>query len=521
MQPFQSFAKNSRRIFLAQGASLLGASLLRPQVVGAVEKKPRFERNPFTLGVASGDPLPDGFVIWTRLAPDWLHGGGVPPVNIEVEWEIAVDDSMKQVVHRGTSVASPDLAHSVHVEVSGLEPGRWYFYCFRVGSYVSAIGRSRTAPRPQDPVEKLRLAFVSCQHYETGYYTGFRHMANEGLDLVIHLGDYIYEKAGRDGMIRKHTGSEIESLLDYRNRHALYRSDPDLQLAHAACPWLVTWDDHEFDNNYAAEISEEEFVAVDKFLTRRAAAYQAYYEHMPLRISSVPRGPFMQIYRKVKFGDLAEFFVLDTRQYRSDQPCGDGRKRRCAEVFDPEATMLGNEQDEWLFDGLAQSSCRWNVLAQQVMMAHVDRVPGPEKKFSMDRWSGYEAARSRLLGHMLACKCSNPVVLTGDIHSNWACDLKADFADEASPTVAAEFIGTSISSGGDGSPTHDDTERVLAENPFVKYFNGQRGYVRCEITPKLWRSDFRIVEQVTVPNGAIHTDSSFVVEDGEAGTKRV
>ena len=520
MPPVRLFVKNTRRDFLAQGAALLSAPLFRLPFLGAVEKKPHFSRNPFTLGVASGDPLPDGFVIWTRLAPEPLSGGGAPPVNIEVEWEIAHDESMKQVVRRGTTVASPDLGHSVHVELAGLEPSRWYFYRFRAGDYASAIGRTRTAPRPDESVSQLKMAFVSCQHYETGYYTGFRHMAEENLDLVIHLGDYIYESAGADGRLRKHTGGEIETLVDYRNRYALYRSDPDLQLAHASCPWLVTWDDHELDNNYAAEISQDENVAVDKFLDRRAAAYQAYYEHMPLRKSSIPRGPFMQLYRKVTFGDLAEFFVLDTRQYRSDQPCGDGIKSRCTGAFDPDATILGGDQEAWLFDGLVKSSARWNVLAQQVMMAHVDRTPGPEKKFSMDKWSAYEVSRSRLLYHMLSRKVSNPVVLTGDIHSNWVCDLKADFGDEASPTIASEFVGTSISSGGDGSQRLGNTAEVLAENPFVRYFNAQRGYVRCVITPDEWQSDYRIVEHVTIPNGRIFTDCAYVIENGKAGVER-
>ena len=505
----------NRRTFLSRTGACLGIGLLGPTRLTTYAATPSFRRNPFSLGVASGDPRPDSVVLWTRLAPDPVNGGGMPPASVEVDWQIAEDERLTKVVRAGRSLATPELAHSVHVEVDGLSPGRWYWYRFRVAGHASAVGRTRTTPALGAPADKLRFAFASCQSYEAGYYTSLRHMASEGLDLVIHLGDYIYEGAGRDGGIRKHIGAETESLDDYRNRYALYRTDPDLQLAHAACPWLVTWDDHEVDNNYAAEISEEN-APVEGFLRRRAAAYQAYYEHMPLRLSSLPAGPHMQLYGRVPFGNLAEFFVLDTRQYRSPLPCG-GRGTRCAEAFDPRRTLLGGAQEQWLFKSIEASQGRWNVLAQQVMMAHLDRKPGPEVNFDMDKWDGYETSRARLLGHLMATECSNPIVLTGDIHSNWVADLKADFGDERSPTVAAEFVGTSLSSSGDGFKQRPETPQVLSENPFFKFFNAQRGYVRCEVTPELWRSDFRIVEFVTAPNAPISTLASFVVENGKPG----
>jgi alkaline phosphatase D len=308
-------------------------------------------------------------------------------------------------------------------------------------------------------------------------------------------------------------------LRDYRNRHALYRLDPDLQEAHARFPFIVTWDDHEVDNNYAGGVSEEEGFASELFLRRRAEAYQAYYEHMPLRSASTPAGPRMQLYRQFEYGDLASFFVLDTRQYRTDQPCGDQRGPACVDVGDANATLLGNTQEQWLLSGLDQSASRWNVLPQQVMMARVDLAPGDDELISMDQWSGYEVARRRLMEFLASRQPSNPVVLTGDIHTNWVNDLRVDYAAERSPVVGTEFVGTSITSGGDGSDVRDSTAGVLAENPAVRFFNNQRGYVRCTITPSRWTSDYRVLEYVTHQGSPISTRASFVVEDGRPGAE--
>ena len=328
-----------RRTFLARGLTALaaGAAARTGAAAGA------FQPEPFPLGVASGDPTADGVVLWTRLARDPLHGGGMPPEDVEVTWEVARDERMQDVVQRGTAVAPAALGHSVHVEVAGLEPARWYWYRFRTGEGASPVGRTRTLPAAGADVERLRFAFASCQHYEQGYYTAYRHMAEDDLDLVFHLGDYIYEYEGRDGRVRRHTGDEIELVDDYRNRYALYRSDPDLQAAHAAFPWVVTWDDHEVDNNYANDVPEDGLPA-ELFLRRRAAAYQAYYEHMPLRRASLPEGPRLQLYRGFDWGRLASFHVLDTRQYRTDQPCGDRRAPACDGIHDPAATLLGERR---------------------------------------------------------------------------------------------------------------------------------------------------------------------------------
>lgn len=508
----------SRRSFLTGGLTLCGLFGARLSTGVGLDQDTRFQASPFTLGVASGDPTSDGVVLWTRLAPDPLNGGGMPPRAVRVDWQVALDDRMTKVVRRGRAFAVPAWGHSVHVEVTRLEPDRWYWYQFRAGNELSPIGRTRTLPRRGASVDRLRFAFASCQHFEMGFFTAYEHLAGEDLDMVFHLGDYIYEGKGIEGRVRIHAGPEIMTLDDYRNRHAQYRSDPGLQAAHAAFPWIVTWDDHEVDNNYAAEVSEQND-PTDIFLRRRAAAYQAYYEHMPLRRASIPVAASMQLYRRFSYGNLASFFVLDTRQYRTDQPCGDGIKLPCETVTDPQATLLGPAQERWLVDGLSGSEARWNVMPQQVMMAKVDRLAGPDERYSMDQWSGYDAARVRLLGFLAARRPSNPVVLTGDIHSNWVNDLKVKFADPESPVVATEFVGTSITSGGDGVDMPAPMPAVLADNPFVKFHNSQRGYVSCEITPKAMRADYRVVEYVTRRGAPRQTRASFLVEDGRPGAQ--
>ncbi len=480
-----------------------------------------FQKNPFTLGVASGDPSSDGFVLWTRLAPEPLADAQALDAEIEVRWEVADDEGMKRIVQQGTSVAKNDLGHSIHVEVQGLQPDRWYFYRFHAGDATSRVGRARTAPTDQAMPNRLKLAFASCQHYEHGYFTAYQHMLQDDLDLVIHLGDYIYEGAAAKGKPRAHVGGELMSLSDYRRRYALYRTDEHLQSMHAQCPWLVTWDDHEFDNNCAGDISEEKEVTPAQFLVRRAAAYQAYYENMPLRARQLPKGPDLTLYRCCNFGRLASFHVLDTRQYRSDQPCGDGNKSPCNEVYSPDVTVLGKQQEAWLDKSLSESKTTWNVLAQQIMMARVDRAPGEKVGWSMDQWAGYDVPRKRLLASISERKISNPVVLTGDIHSNWVNDLKVDFDDEKSPVIATEFVGTSISSGGDGADKPKDIDRAYAENPFVKFLNTQRGYVRCEITEQKWTSDYVVIPQVSQPGSHREVRASFVVESGRAGAQKV
>jgi len=503
-----------RRLFLtrltAAGAGLMGVSACRRWV------RPRFGANPFTLGVASGDPTANGVVLWTRLALDPMQGGGLPAEQVEVLWEVAADERFSRVLRSGMAAAAPELGHSVHVEVDGLDPDRWYWYRFRAGGEESAVGRTRTVPlgRP----DRFRFAFVSCQHFEQGLYTAYEHLADEDLSLVVHLGDYIYETAARDAQVRRHASDEIESLDDYRNRYAQYRLDPLLQRAHARFPWVVTWDDHEVDNNYAGPFAQDSTPEA-QFLERRAHAYQAYYEVMPLRRTTLPRGPDMHLFRRVDVGTLATFYVLDTRQYRTDQPCGDGVKPACDGVFDPDARMLGQEQERWLFRELDRSPAHWNILAQQVPLVTMERGDPESPKYSMDKWGAYAVPQWRVT-RRLADGVSNPVVLTGDVHTNWVGDVRTSYEDPDAPTVATELIGTSISSGGDGGDYPETRAAIMSRQPHIRYFNAERGYVRCDLSGDRWTADFRTVPYVSRPGAPIVTRASFVVTSGRPGAVR-
>lgn len=363
-----------------------------------------------------------------------------------VQWQVATDEGFGEIVREGTEFARPELAHSVYVEVTGLNPASEYFYRFKAGPELSPVGRTKTAPRADARIERLALAFVSCQNFIEGYYTAYQDLVQRDLDVMLHLGDYIYEGGGSSRAVRRYTRStDTLTLDDYRVRHADYKSDPDLQAAHAAFPFVLTWDDHEVDNNYASDDSDPD-IPPEQFLQRRTAAYQAYYEHLPLRAAQRPVRPDAQMYRRLSFDDLMQVHVLDTRQYRSDQPrCS---APDCPEARDPSRTMLGADQEQWLQDGLVwgASSSVWDVLANQAPVRRYGTRP-----LGGDQWDGYDAARSRLLA-LLAQGPANPVVFIGDLHSNQVSDLPASFDDPSAPIVATEFMGMSITSLGDSTP---------------------------------------------------------------------
>lgn len=510
----------SRRSFLLYAASLGGSALLpiRPLLA-----RPRFTEDPFTLGVASGYPQPNGVVLWTRLAPRPLEGGGMPQQAVEVAWEVAADEAFRNIVRRGSAIAIPDLAHSIHAEVNGLEPARWYWYRFIAGNATSPVGRTRTAPAAASAVERMRFAFASCQQYEQGYYAAYRHMAGEDLDLVVHLGDYIYESSWGRNHVRKHEAGEPVTLEEYRNRHALYKTDADLRAAHAAFPWLLTWDDHEVDNDYAGA-HDEQRTPPALFLKRRAAAYQAYYEHMPLPHWARPRGPDMRIHTVSAFGTLAQFYVLDGRQYRSPQACprpgrgGSNEVADCRERLDSGRTLLGAAQEKWLHETLAASRARWNVIAQQTLMAQVDRLPGEGQSFWTDGWDGYPLARRRLLSHIAERQVSNPVVIGGDVHMSVVADLKVDFDDPRDPVVATEFVCTSITS--QGRPQRQ-IEAWRSDNPHIRYANStRRGYTVMELSARRCTAHLRTLDDVRDPDSRVRSLIAFAVEDGRPGAQK-
>lgn len=497
----------SRRTVLLGGAAALGVTALGSSAGAAASGR---LADPFTLGVSSGDPRPDGVVLWTRLAPNPLAEdglGGMPGRVVPVLWQVSENERFTRIVAAGATIARPESAHSVHVEPHWLRPGREYFYRFRVQGHLSPVGRTRTAPAP-GTMGELTMCFASCSHFGEGYFTAYRRLAEDQPDLILHLGDYQYEYETKASDVRTVLGQETRTLAGYRQRHAQYKTDPDLQLAHATAPWLAVWDDHETENNWADEVPEQ---PDPTFLDRRAAAFQAYYENMPLRSTARPHGIDMRLYRRFAWGELATFHMLDTRQYRDDQACGDGTRVNCAERLDPNRTITGVEQERWLLDGFQHSRARWDVLGQQVFFAQRDLTVGPNQGFSMDAWDGYRANRDRIAAAMGNSRVRNGVVLTGDVHRHWAAEIKENVDQPDSTGVGVELVATSITSGGDGN--EDTNAAVLAENPHLKFFKNRRGYVRTRFTAGELRAEFRTLPFVRTPGAPVSTAASFLVED--------
>lgn len=509
----------SRRIFT-------GASLTTLAATGVLGTQPARadgswrRKDPFTLGVASGDPTSSSVVLWTRLAvdPHVLDGrGGMPSTPVEVRWELARDERFRGIVRQGTETARPEEAHSLHIELEDLPADSEFFYRFRSGRHVSPVGRTLTTPA-DGSTRNLRMVHLSCSHWEGGWFTAYRRAAEDRPDLVFALGDYIYEGGPGTSDVRTHPHKLCTTLEDYRLRYATYKTDPDLQMLHAVAPWIVTWDDHEIQDNWAG-IYPKDGVPTDTWMARRIAAQQAYYENMPLRHSSAPVGSSIQLFRRLQWGELATFHILDTRQYRDLQACHDGGKTwwftDCEEQADPDRTMLGLDQRQWLIDGMTESSATWQLLAQSVFFAKRDNAAGPETTLSSDGWDGYRAERDALVDSWTERGVANPVVLTGDVHVHFANELKADFWEPDSPTVGVELVTTAITSGGDGSDVVNGEEDVLAENPHIKYIRGRRGYVLSEYSPDELRVEYKTIPEVTRPDAEVSVDRTYVVPAGE------
>ncbi|CAL9355526.1 Alkaline phosphatase D [Nocardiopsis dassonvillei] len=503
----------TRRTVLAGGAVLGAAALVGSSPWGtpaAAAPRPTPVSDPFTLGVASGDPDHNSVVLWTRLAPDPLAPdgrGGMPDQTVDVQWQIAEDEHFTRITATGTATTGPDDAHTVHVEARGLRPAAHYHYRFRTGTEISPTGRTRTTPAPGTRTDRFAFAFASCQSLTSGHYTAQRHLADEDLDLVAFLGDYIYETGETGTAGRPHIPArEVQTLAEYRIRHAQYKTDTDLQAAHAAFPWAVVFDDHELENNWADDHPYGGQPS-EAFTRRRADALKAYYEHMPLRPAQRPQGPDLHLYRRLSFGNLARLHLLDTRQYRDVQSHPDRE--------DPHRTLLGADQKQWLLEELSSSRAQWNVLAQQVFFSQRDFTAGEQTRFSDDAWDNYKAERDQIRDHL--ARVRNPVVITGDVHANYVVDIKADFDDPASATVATELVGTSLTSGGDGTDQNPGDAVQLAENPHIKFIDRRRGYVRNTVTPTEWTVDYRTVDRVSVPGAPITDRARFTIADGTPG----
>lgn len=506
----------------------LGLTLAATAAPARLLAAPRFAADPFSLGVAAGDPLPHGFVIWTRLAPHPLEAdGGMPPRDVPVRWEVAEDAGFRRIVRAGATRADARLAHSVHVEVDGLRPHRRYWYRFLVpDAGASPVGTARTAPLPGAAIDRVRLAVAGCQNFEAGHFTAFAHLAREAdLDAVFHYGDYLYEMGGRPGYgPRLHDGGELYTLNDYRRRYGQYKSDPDLKAAHQAVAFILSFDDHEIDDNWAADIDKDGNPPA-VFARRKAAAMQAWYEHMPVRRNQVPTLGG-RAYRRIDYGRLVRMHVLDTRSYRSDQLCeGPGRPRaetiKCLPDDRPGRTMLGAAQEEWLDRGLA-NDCQWNFIAQQVMvMPHdVRKDGGTAPVVSSDNWNGYALSRQRLIDSIRRNRLSNVVIASGDAHQTYIGSVPQNPRALDGPAIASEFLATSISSGGTGGPRHPDELRALDHNPHMQMVNNQRGYHLFELAPNRCQVAIKVVDQVDTPGGALSTLASFAVDPARPGPQQ-
>jgi alkaline phosphatase D len=471
----------------------------------------------FGMGIASGHPRPDTVVLWTRLGGDDL------PDKVDVQWEIARDEAFKDIAARGTEVAEAAWAHSVHAEPAGLAPNRPYWYRFSALGQQSPVGRTRTAPAPDAKVESLRFAIASCQRFDHSHFGAWRHAATQDLDLVVFLGDYIYEYASPPNALRRHEGSFTRSLDQYRARYAQYKGDPALQAAHAAAPWIVIWDDHEVENDYAAGTAQ---VFDPLFRFRREAATQAYWEHMPFPKAMRPRGTELRLFGRFDWGTLARIHTLDDRQYRDVQACPKfGRNgsntvplKDCAAFVDPKRSLHGADQERWLAEGW-DAQRGWNLLAQQTLMARcseTDTANGGATYWS-DGWDGYAASRNRLLAGAVARKANNLVALGGDVHAHYVADLKADFDDDKSPVMAAEFCGTSIASHGRAQKRIDEAR---AFNPHIHHARAdQRGYTAFTLGPKRLDATLFGVRDAHDPESVVDVQAKFSVEAGRPGVQ--
>lgn len=483
----------------------------------------------FKLGVASGDPAPDGFVIWTRLAPSPHEpGSGMPMAAVPIQWQVAEDERFSRIVQSGEVVARPELGHSAHVEVAGLRPARRHWYRFVAGGEASPIGTAKTAPAAGAPVDRLRLGVAGCQHYEGGHFTAFRHLAEEEeLDAIFHYGDYIYEHSPQRGCprnsshqrlcVRQHDTDEIYSVDDYRRRYALYKADSDLQAAHAAAAFLPTWDDHEIENNWAGEF-DENGTPPAVFALRRAAAMQAWYENMPVRRAQFPSLGRVTMFRRLDYGRLLRIHLLDTRQYRTDQLCAPSQTDHCREPKDTGPShMLGPEQEQWLEQGL-HGGQRWNLIAQQVMLMPFSY---PDSRsagvVNTDSWSGYPEARQRLVRTIQDRKLTNVVVATGDVHKHHAGVVPSVEGDLESTPVATEYVCTSVSSGGDGSDFPVGWDGIPRKNPHTTLINDKRGYQVFDIEAGSWRTSVIAVEKVSVPDAPKRKIATLATQPTRAG----
>ncbi len=545
----------SRRDVLRAGglAAVVGASSPTLAAASTPPRLPaaRADNRAFRHGVASGDPLPGGILLWTRVTTgdDALPGSGSGQ-DVTVRWEMATTPSFRRVIAAGSVTTGAWRDHTVKAEATGLAAATTYFYRFRAGGSTSAVGRTRTAPAVGWPVDRLRMGVVSCANLQAGWFSAYRHLAaRDDLDLVLHLGDYLYEYApgeyqARDVVVRPHDpATEMTTLEHYRRRHAQYKTDPDLQALHAAAPWVVTWDDHESANDaWSGGAENHKEGSEGSWAGRRGFSQQAYAEWMPVRYEAGGH-----LYRRLAMGSLASISMLDLRTYRSQQ----ADSLVDPAIADPSRTITGPEQMDFLLDGLADTAAQWKLVGNPVMIAPV-RFPsglssqvsegvrsltgpvsaGPAEggvPYNVDQWDGYTADRQRVLGHLRDRGIRDSVFLTGDIHSAWACDLPADPATYAvtGDSVATELVCTSVTSDNLDDilkvPPRTASQTVetafKSANPHIKYLDfDSHGYSVLEVTPDAVRMDWYVLSERTDPRATTALSTSWRVA---AGTQKV
>ncbi len=522
MTPSPSTGTASRRTFLAGALAAAGAALLDPRHLAAARSRTALlpVGDLFPLGVASGDPTATSVILWTRLIGP--NGAPLPPIDLAVDWEIASDDAFTDIVASGTAPAVAALAHSVHVDPGGLQPDTWYWYRFTADARTSAIGRARTFPGAGTTPDQVRFGLATCQNWSDGYYTAHAALAEEDVDFVVFVGDYIYERSKSSGP-RPISLPLSEDLATYRARYELYKSDADLQASHHACPWIITMDDHEVANDTVGDAGQEGAGAGDPgaiaaFRARRADAFQVWYEHQPLRLDA-PDGPDYTLYRTVEHSDLVRFFVLDGRQFRSLYPDGKGSGTDTPARHAESQTMLGLDQEDWLDGELTATSARWNVIAQQTVMTATPLAIGTSVLYNFDQWDGYVAARDRLLRSLVDHRVRNPMVLSGDIHLAGAAALRiGDYEAPGNPDVAYEVVATSISSGF-GDDLLPIFEAAIPKISWVSYANARkRGYSVCTVTADSFTTEFRVMATTASPTSTVSTDHTDVVAAREPVT---
>jgi len=489
-------------------------------------------KDPFSLGVASGSARAESIVLWTRLGSESLALASRSRDTIPVTWQLAHDQGFTRIVQQGQLEAKPERGHSVHAEVAGLAPARQYFYRFLSGEAVSPTGQTRTFPALGDPASRLRLAYASCQRWGDGFYTAYRDMREQNPDVVMFLGDYIYEyppSPSRD--VRETTGGWVLTLDDYRNRYALHKSDPHLQAMHAACPWIVTWDDHEVQNDYADLNAGFSGAPVPDFAARRRAAYQAFYENMPVRYADFSEllrgiGRQVRIFGSAQFGQLATLYNLDNRQYRHRQACTPGDRaggarinpERCELLHQEYRTLLGQEQEGWLKRQFERSTTQWNLIGQQTLLGPRNNGSDTPSIWN-DGWSGYPAARQRLIDAISSTRLNNPIVLGGDVHQNWVGEILANYKQPQSQVVGVEFCGTSLSSR--SRATQAELDKILKHSPYFSFANAQyRGYGLVDVTQHNLTTTLRAVQNIRNPDSEVKTLASFAVEAGQSKVYR-